>query len=81
MLAAVKLIAEPWDLGLGGYQVGAFPPGWSEWNDRYRDAMRRFWSGEGSLIGDISQPHDGVVRPLRPRRTAAARQHQLHHRA
>ncbi len=58
VLAAVKLVAEPWDLGLGGYQVGAFPSQWSEWNDRYRSAMRRYWSGEGSLIGDISQPHD-----------------------
>ena len=54
VLANVKLVAEPWDLGLGGYQVGAFPSQWSEWNDRYRSAMRRYWSGEGSLIGDIS---------------------------
>ena len=54
VLATVKLVAEPWDLGLGGYQVGAFPSQWSEWNDRYRSAMRRYWSGEGSLIGDIS---------------------------
>jgi len=54
VLATVKLVAEPWDLGLGGYQVGAFPSQWSEWNDRYRSAMRRYWGGEGSLIGDIS---------------------------
>jgi glycogen operon protein len=54
VLASVKLVAEPWDLGLGGYQVGAFPSQWSEWNDRYRSAMRRYWSGEGSLIGEIS---------------------------
>ncbi|MGY4172289.1 glycogen debranching enzyme GlgX [Bradyrhizobium sp. USDA 4529] len=54
MLATAKMVAEPWDLGLGGYQVGAFPSQWSEWNDRYRSAMRRYWSGEGSLIGDIS---------------------------
>jgi glycogen operon protein len=54
VLATVKLIAEPWDLGMGGYQVGAFPSQWSEWNDRYRHAMRRYWSGEGSLIGEIS---------------------------
>ena len=51
-MATVKLVAEPWDLGLGGYQVGAFPSQWSEWNDRYRSAMRRYWSGEGSLIGE-----------------------------
>jgi isoamylase len=50
VLASVKLIAEPWDTGLGGYQVGHFPPGWSEWNDQYRDTMRRFWKGdEGQL--------------------------------
>ncbi len=54
VLASVKLIAEPWDLGLGGYQVGAFPSQWSEWNDRYRSTMRRFWAGEGNLIGDVS---------------------------
>jgi isoamylase len=54
VLASAKLVAEPWDLGLGGYQVGAFPSQWSEWNDRYRSAMRRYWSGEGSLIGEVS---------------------------
>ncbi|HMF25132.1 MAG TPA: glycogen debranching protein GlgX [Pseudolabrys sp.] len=53
VLASVKLIAEPWDLGPGGYQVGHFPPGWSEWNDHYRRTMRRYWAGEGSLIGDV----------------------------
>ncbi|MFN3656598.1 MAG: glycogen debranching protein GlgX [Pseudolabrys sp.] len=54
VLAEVKLIAEPWDIGLGGYQVGGFPAGWSEWNDVYRRTARRFWRGEGSLIGDIA---------------------------
>jgi isoamylase len=54
VLAGVKLIAEPWDLGQDGYQVGHFPPGWSEWNDRYRGTLRRYWAGEGSLIGDVS---------------------------
>jgi isoamylase len=53
VLAGVKLIAEPWDVGSEGYQVGRFPPGWSEWNDRYRRTMRRYWAGEGSLIGDV----------------------------
>jgi glycogen operon protein len=53
ILAGVKLIAEPWDLGLGGYQVGHFPCGWSEWNDRYRQTMRRYWRGETRLIGDV----------------------------
>jgi isoamylase len=45
-LASVKLIAEPWDCGPGGYQVGSFPPGWAEWNDKYRDTVRDFWRGE-----------------------------------
>jgi glycogen operon protein len=48
VLNTVKLIAEPWDIGPGGYQVGAFPPGWSEWNDRYRDSVRDFWKSAGS---------------------------------
>lgn len=54
VLANVKLIAEPWDIGLGGYQVGGFPAGWSEWNDVYRKTARRFWRGEGNLIGDLA---------------------------
>jgi glycogen operon protein len=45
VLRSVKLIAEPWDCGPGGYQVGGFPPGWAEWNDRYRDVVRDFWKG------------------------------------
>ena len=47
VLSSVKLIAEPWDVGPGGYQLGNFPPDWAEWNDRYRDAARRFWRGDG----------------------------------
>jgi glycogen operon protein len=54
-LSRVKLIAEPWDLGRGGYQVGKFPLGWAEWNDRYRDGMRRYWKGEGGVIGEVAQ--------------------------
>ncbi len=46
VLGTVKLIAEPWDCGPGGYQVGAFPPGWAEWNDKFRDDVRDFWRGE-----------------------------------
>jgi glycogen operon protein len=46
VLGGVKLIAEPWDCGPGGYQVGAFPPGWSEWNDKFRDTVRGFWKGD-----------------------------------
>ena len=47
-LRTVKLIAEPWDCGPGGYQVGAFPPGWAEWNDKFRDTVRDFWRGEAA---------------------------------
>ncbi len=54
VLSRVKLIAEPWDLGPNGYQVGRFPPGWLEWNDRFRDVVRRFWRGDGGLIGDMA---------------------------
>ncbi len=46
VLNDVKLIAEPWDIGPGGYQVGGFPPGWAEWNDRFRDSVRDYWRGE-----------------------------------
>lgn len=52
-LATVKLIAEPWDVGMGGYQVGGFPAGWSEWNDHFRRTLRRYWAGEGNLIGEL----------------------------
>jgi len=54
VLSQVKLIAEPWDLGEGGYQVGNFPVGWGEWNDRYRDTVRAYWTGTGGLIGDLA---------------------------
>ena len=54
VLSNIKLIAEPWDVGIGGYQVGGFPTGWSEWNDFYRKTVRRFWRGEGNLIGDLA---------------------------
>src|SRR3569833_3209906 len=53
-MSQVKLIAEPWDLGEGGYQVGNFPVGWTEWNARYRDTMRAYWKGDGGLIGDMA---------------------------
>jgi glycogen operon protein len=54
VLAGVKMIAEPWDIGAGGYQVGAFPNGWSEWNDVYRKTMRRYWIGEANLLGEVA---------------------------
>jgi len=54
VISQVKLIAEPWDLGEGGYQVGNFPPGWTEWNAKYRDAVRLYWKGEGGVIGELA---------------------------
>jgi isoamylase len=58
-LNQVKLIAEPWDVGEGGYQVGSFPPGWSEWNGRYRDTVRDFWRGEDGTLGDLASRFTG----------------------
>ncbi len=54
VLSQVKLIAEPWDIGEGGYQVGNFPVGWTEWNGKYRDAMRRFWKGDGGVVSELA---------------------------
>jgi isoamylase len=53
-LSQVKLIAEPWDLGEGGYQVGNFPVLWTEWNGKYRDAVRRFWRGDGGTVSEMA---------------------------
>ncbi|MDR6353586.1 isoamylase [Pseudomonas psychrotolerans] len=55
ILAETKLIAEPWDCGPGGYQVGNFPPGWMEWNDTFRDTARAFWKGDEDQIGDFAK--------------------------
>lgn len=54
VISEVKLIAEPWDVGEGGYQVGNFPPVWSEWNGRYRDCIRDFWRGEEQTLGETA---------------------------
>jgi isoamylase len=54
LLSQVKLIAEPWDLGEGGYQVGNFPVGWTEWNGKYRDTVRRYWKGDDSTLGEFA---------------------------
>ena len=75
------MIAEPWDIGLGGYQVGGFPTGWSEWNDVYRKTMRRYWRGDGNLLGDIARAHDRLGAAIPARRPRPARQHQPRHRA
>ncbi len=54
MLAKARLIAEPWDIGPGGYRLGQFPPAFADWNDRFRDAARRFWRGDPGLRGEIA---------------------------
>ena len=54
IISQVKLIAEPWDIGEGGYQVGNFPPLWTEWNGRYRDTIRRFWRGDGGQVAEVA---------------------------
>ncbi len=59
VLSQVKMIAEPWDCGPGGYQVGGFPPGWAEWNDRYRDNVRAYWKGDEGKIKDFATRFTG----------------------
>jgi isoamylase len=59
IISQVKLIAEPWDVGEGGYQVGKFPPGWAEWNGLYRDCMRDYWRGVDSMLGNFAQRFTG----------------------
>jgi len=54
VISQVKLIAEPWDIGEGGYQVGEFPPGWAEWNGKYRDCIRDYWIGADSMIAEFA---------------------------
>ncbi|MBT1688432.1 glycogen debranching protein GlgX [Dawidia soli] len=59
VISQVKLIAEPWDVGEGGYQVGKFPPGWAEWNGKYRDCIRDYWRGADSMLGEFAQRFTG----------------------
>jgi isoamylase len=54
VISQAKLIAEPWDIGEGGYQVGKFPPGWAEWNGKYRDTIRDYWRGADSMLGEFA---------------------------
>jgi isoamylase len=73
VLVKTKMIAEPWDLGPGGYRLGGFPPRWSEWNDRYRNDIRRFWRGD-ARVGDLALRLAGssdVFRPPHRRPTAS----------
>ncbi|MFC5269865.1 glycogen debranching protein GlgX [Adhaeribacter terreus] len=59
VISQVKLIAEPWDIGEGGYQVGNFPPGWSEWNGKYRDCIRDYWRGADSMLAEFAHRFTG----------------------
>ena len=59
MLSHTKLIAEPWDVGSGGYQVGGFPIGWCEWNDQYRDTVRGFWRSDPGQLPKVTQAMTG----------------------
>ncbi len=74
------MIAEPWDIGPGGYQLGAFPPRWGEWNDQFRDTVRRFWRGDGGVLGDLATRLAGSGDVFAAKRPALA-QHQLRRRA
>lgn len=59
VLSNVKLIAEPWDIGEGGYQVGGFPMGWAEWNGKYRDCVRDYWRGESGMLAELAERFTG----------------------
>ncbi len=59
VISQVKLIAEPWDVGEGGYQVGNFPPGWAEWNGKFRDCIRDYWRGEDSMLAEFASRFTG----------------------
>jgi isoamylase len=59
IVSQAKLIAEPWDLGPDGYQTGKFPPGWSEWNDKYRNSLRQFWRGDAGQVGEVASRLSG----------------------
>jgi glycogen operon protein len=66
VLSQVKLIAEPWDLGPGGYRLGAFPPDWAEWNGRYRDCVRRFWRGDEGQVPELASRLSGSSDVFQP---------------
>jgi glycogen debranching enzyme GlgX/4-alpha-glucanotransferase len=68
VLRDLLIVAEPWDIGPEGYQLGRFPPGWGEWNDRFRDDVRRFWRGDGGLVGAVAARMSGSAEsfPARP---------------
>ncbi|HTW19266.1 MAG TPA: glycogen debranching protein GlgX [Mycobacteriales bacterium] len=73
VLSGVKLIAEPWDVGPDGYQLGRFPQGWSEWNGRYRDSIRQFWRGDDGMVPEVASRLSGSSDIFAPsRRTTYA---------
>ena len=78
VVSQVKLIAEPWDVGEGGYQVGNFPPLWTEWNGKYRDTVRDFWRGRPATCR-VRVPADRVQRPVRDQRAPPGGVDQLRH--
>ena len=80
VISQVKLIAEPWDLGEGGYQVGNFPVGWAEWNGKYRDTIRRFWKGDAGQVAELAYRLTGSSDLYEDGRPAPLRQRQLRHR-
>ena len=79
VVSQVKLIAEPWDVGDGGYQVGKFPPLWTEWNGKYRDTVRDFWRGQAGHAAGVRLPAERLQRPVRDQRPPARRLNQLRH--
>ena len=79
VLARVKLIAEPWDCGPGGYQVGGFAPGWAEWNDKFRDTVRDFWRGDYDCRPGAAPLR--LARQIQPSRPQAVGERQFCHRA
>ncbi len=80
-LERVKLIAEPWDVGWGGYQLGRFPPGWAEWNDRFRDTVRAFWRARLRQDRGAGRTVRRIERCLPPQRPQTHGHDQLRHRA
>ena len=80
VVSQAKLIAEPWDIGPGGYQLGNFPEAWGEWNDRFRDSARRFWRGDARLRGELATRLAGS-RDIFPHAALAGEERQLHRRA
>ena len=79
VLSRRAMIAEPWDIGPGGYQLGGFPARWGEWNDRFRDTVRRFWRGDPGMLGEFTTRFAGSADVFA--RRAVVAQHQLRHRA